>query len=122
MNTRKCHVIKDYQAEFADPIAVAAGEAFVVNDKRSPWDDNPEWMWVWCTDQRGKSGWTPQNLIELSEDGRIGTARTDYDARELTVAAGQELTIELEESGWYWCCDQAGKHGWVPISHVVLGK
>ena len=30
---RKGRVVKDYQAEFADPIAVEAGEAFIVSER-----------------------------------------------------------------------------------------
>ncbi len=115
---RKCRVTKDYQAEFPDPIAVEAGEAFAVSERNSAWDHNPAWIWVWCTDQRGKSGWVPKNIIQMGADGLTGTTPAAYNARELTVIAGQELTIEQEESGWFWCHDQQGKRGWVPLSHV----
>jgi uncharacterized protein YgiM (DUF1202 family) len=115
---RKGRVVKDYQAEFADPIAVDAGETFTVSEKTSAWENNPAWIWVWCTDQRGKSGWVPQTIIQRKTDGQTGTAAAAYDARELTVSAGQELSIEQEESGWFWCRDQQGKRGWVPISHM----
>ena len=116
---RTRRVAKDYQAEFSDPIAVAAGEAFTVSERTSAWENNPAWIWVWCTDQRGKSGWVPKNIIQMNTDGRTGTTPAAYDARELTVTAGQELRIEQEESGWFWCCDQQGKCGWVPISHMM---
>ena len=119
---RKGRVAKAYQAEFADPIAVEAGEAFVVSEKTSAWENNPAWIWLWCTDQRGKSGWVPKNIIQMNADGQTGTTLSAYDARELTVTAGQELSIEHEESGWFWCCDQQGKCGWVPISHMTAGS
>ena len=117
---RKCRVAKDYRAEYADPIAVETGEAFTVSERTSAWEDNPAWIWVWCTDRREKSGWVPKNIIQLDADGQTGSTPTAYNARELTVTAGQELTIEQEESGWFWCCDQQGKCGWVPISHVTV--
>jgi uncharacterized protein YgiM (DUF1202 family) len=116
---RKCLVVKDYQAEYSDPIAVEAGETFAVSEKNSAWDDNPEWIWVWCTDQRGKSGWVPKNIIQMDAKSQMGSSHAAYNAIELTVSADQELTIEQEESGWFWCRDQQGKRGWVPISHVV---
>ena len=117
---RTGRVVKDYQAEFADPIAVEAGEAFTVSERTDAWENNPAWIWVWCTDQRGKSGWVPKNIIQMDADDQMGTTRAAYNARELTVSAGQELSIEREESGWFWCCDQQGKWGWVPISHVTI--
>lgn len=115
---RNYRVVKDYQAEFPDPIAVDAGEAFRVSARTSAWENNPVWMWVWCTDQRGKSGWVPKNIIQMEADGQTGTTHAAYDASELTVTAGQELTVEQEESGWFWCRDEQGRHGWVPISHM----
>ncbi len=116
---RTCRVAKGYQAEFPDPIAVEAGEAFSVSERTSAWENNPAWMWVWCTDQRGKSGWVPKNIIQMNADGQTGTTHAAYNARELTVTAGQELSIEHEESGWIWCCDQQGRRGWVPLSHMM---
>ncbi len=55
----------------------------------------------------------------MDADGRTGRTHLAYNAIELTVSAGQELTIEQVESGWLWCRDQQGKRGWVPISHVM---
>ena len=116
---RTGRVVKDYRAQFADPIAVEAGEAFAVSERAEPWENNPAWMWVWCTEKLGKSGWVPQRIIQMETDGRMGTTQAAYHARELTVTAGQQLRIEREESGWVWCCDQQGTCGWVPISHVL---
>ncbi|GHO44264.1 SH3 domain-containing protein [Ktedonospora formicarum] len=117
---RTCHVTKDYQASSPDPISVEAYESFAVSEKRSAWEDNPAWIWVWCTDQRGKSGWMPKNIIHMDADTKVGMTSSAYNAIELTVTVGQKLTIEHEESGWYWCYDQLGNHGWVPISHVLI--
>lgn len=117
---RKCRVIKDYQAEYLDPIAVGAGEVFAVSERISVWENNPAWIWIWCTDQREKSGWIPKNIIQMNADSQTGTVPIAYNAIELTVTADQELTIEQEESGWFWCSDQQGKHGWVPVSHVKV--
>lgn len=117
---RICRVAKDYQTEFVDPIAVEAGEAFTVSQQTSAWERNPAWIWVWCTDQRGKSGWVPKTSIQMGTDGQTGTAHAAYNARELTVTVGQELIIKQQESGWFWCCDEQGECGWVPLSHVVV--
>jgi len=119
---RKCRVTKEYQAEFSDPIAIEAGEAFAVSERTSAWENNPAWIWVWCTDQRERSGWVPKNTIQMDADDQTGTTRAAYKAIELTVTAGQELTIDHEESGWFWCRNQQGKRGWVPSSHVMASS
>ncbi|MEO6887686.1 MAG: SH3 domain-containing protein [Ktedonobacteraceae bacterium] len=116
---RRYRVTTDYQASSTDPIAVHAGETFQVSEKVDAWQDNPDWLWVWCTDQRGKSGWVPKAIIVLNADGTTGTTRNAYAARELSVVAGDELAASHEESGWLWCSDQQGRQGWVPLAHVA---
>jgi len=116
---RRYRVIADYQAEFPDPISVSAGETFQVSEKVSLWNDNPDWIWTWCTNQRGKSGWVPKNVISHNSDSRTAIARSTYSARELTVAVGEELVAHQEESGWLWCTNQQGEWGWVPLEHVT---
>ncbi len=116
---RVCRVIRDYQAQYLDPISMRRGETFIVSEKVDYWNGNPAWVWVWCTDERGKSGWVPSGVIDFSADGRSGTARYEYVARELSVAVGDELVVGREESGWFWCSDQQGNCGWVPIDNVI---
>ena len=116
--SRKCMVVADYSAQFPDPISVNAGETFSVSDKVEPWNDNPDWLWVWCTDQRGKSGWVPKDIIVFNADGVSGTVRDPYAATELTVAAGEELVAHQEAAGWFWCTNRAGKSGWVPLDNI----
>ncbi len=115
---RKCIVATDYNPQYPDPISVNAGEIFHVSDKVESWNNNPNWLWVWCTDQRGKSGWVPRNIIVYNADGVSGTVRNPYDATELAVAAGEAVVVYQEESGWFWCTNLAGASGWVPLDNV----
>lgn len=115
---RKCIVVTDYSAQFSDPISVNASETFTVSDKVEPWNNNPAWLWVWCTNQRGKSGWVPKDIIILNAGGVSGTVRDPYDATELTVAVGEELTAHQEAAGWFWCTNRVGKSGWVPLDNI----
>ena len=117
MNTRRTgQVIRDYQTEFPDPLSVQAGERLEVSEKVDNWHGNPAWPWVWCTDPRGKGGYVPQNLIETQ--GNTAVARYDYSAVELPANVGETLSIERAESGWLWCTNQQGAHGWIPEDHV----
>jgi uncharacterized protein YgiM (DUF1202 family) len=108
-------VIQSYQAQYTDPISVQAREPLQVSAKTDPWNNNPAWLWVWCTDPRGKSGWVPQNLIDPNNH----TARCDYSAIELSAHIGETLTIESTNNGWHWCTNQQGQRGWIPIDHLT---
>ena len=56
----------------------------------------------------------PQAFFEVGEAVALATALVDYDARELTVALGDELELRLEHEGWLLCQDAAGQGGWIP--------
>jgi hypothetical protein len=111
-------VIMAYSAQFENPIWMRSGEPLVV-DREEPWDDNPDWIWVWCRDPRGREGWVPRPYIAY--DGDHATAARDYSAAELSVTAGEEVTASTEESGWLWCTNARGQSGWVPIANLALG-
>jgi hypothetical protein len=110
-------VIRDYQTEYPDPLSVQAGEPLIVSDKTDYWRDNPAWLWVWCTDPRGKSGWTPATFFEAR--GQTAIARRDYAATELSATVGETLSIIDAYGGWFWCANQRGQHGWIPQDHVA---
>jgi Variant SH3 domain len=116
---RRCRIIKDYQASNPDPFSVQPDELFQVSEKVDLWSDNPNWIWIWCTDQRGKSGWVPQNIMQRGEEKNTATARSAYRALELTVVIGDELEVVREESGWLWCINQQKEQGWIPLEHVT---
>lgn len=107
-------VTKPYRRPFPNPIKVRAGEVVSADfDKET---DLPGW--VWCTDDRGRSGWTPRMWLAKQEsDWRI---TRDFDAIELTVETGLAVTVHFEEAGFYWLTAEDGRTGWVPTSHVRL--
>ncbi|MCJ7431873.1 MAG: SH3 domain-containing protein [Anaerolineales bacterium] len=105
-------VIADYQAPYADPIRVNAGDEVMVNSDK--YTDIPGW--VWCTDRDGKSGWVPKTYLEYS--GKAGKMLCDYNAIELTVHVGEILAVHKAESDFYWVTNQKELQGWVPIAHV----
>ena len=49
---------------------------------------------------------------------RQAPARRDYDARELTVAAGERVECLETVGGWHLCRAADGRVGWVPVSHA----
>jgi hypothetical protein len=46
--------------------------------------------------------------------------RSPYTAAELTVAVGDELVAQEQESGWIWCTHHRQQRGWVPLDYVTL--
>ena len=112
-------VIADYKISNLNPFAVTIGEVFRVSEKTDSWNNNPLWIWIWCTDQHGRSGWVPKNAIDLRANGTQGSARYSYAATELTVVVGDELVTEQEESGWVWCVNKQGERGWVPLENLT---
>ncbi len=97
----------DWTPMYSDPIDVRAGETVVVGH------DDPEWPgWLWCTDPRGKSGWTPAAIIDS------GVVSENFTARELRIRAGDSVALLRHESGWYWARDGEGREGWIPATSV----
>ena len=113
---RRCHVVQPYTAEFPDPITFQTGEAISVSEKISNWNGNPAWRWLWCTDMRGKGGWTPAAYFEAR--GQAAIALRDYSAAELSAHVGETLSIIDAYGGWFWCLNQRGQSGWIPQDHV----
>src|SRR5258708_37721699 len=90
--SRMYQVIADHQALYPDPLSVMAGEPLEVSERVEDWNENPDWIWLWRTDQRGKSGWEPQDTIDFHASlTRI--ARSYYTATERTGAVRDELDV-----------------------------
>lgn len=106
-------VIVAYQTIYHDPLELQAGETVTLGRRDTQWLG-----FLWCTNIAGKGGWVPDSYLEVS--GEMGVAIRDYTARELTAEAGEELTIQFEESGWFWCANQRGESGWIPAENITL--
>ena len=107
----KARVIQDYLASDPDPLIIKAGEELQVGENDSRWP-----AFVRCTNRTGKAGWVPEIFIERGGD--VPVAKVDYSPVELTVSAGDQVTVEREIGGWYWITDQNGRSGWIPVEHV----
>lgn len=110
-------VTTSYTAQYPDPITFARGEMITVTDREEAWRDNPAWLWVWCEDTRGKSGWVPEGAFERRGAG-AGIGLRDYSAVELTATEGERGTVEEEASGWLLCVTDDGRRGWLPLECV----
>lgn len=104
-------VLTAYQSAYPDPLRISRGERLTVQPKETGWKG-----WAWCITTSGKSGWVPEKYLQ--ETGNAVIAMRDYDATELSVIAGEDLTVMNEESGWLWCENQKQERGWVPAENV----
>ena len=106
-------VLKDYVAQYPDPIAMVPGDVVQVGKF------DPEYPgWVWTTSKRtGKSGWVPEESLAI--EGTQGRASRAFTAQELTVSAGEAVTIVEELLGWAWVEAGPSRKGWVPLSHLL---
>ncbi len=112
---RSGRVVKSHTRSYDDPLRVRKG-AVVKISKRDLWNDR--YPWLWGTADDGKEGWIPESWVEV--EGEKATLLRDYNAVELTVTLGENLTIIDESSGWYWVQNVRREFGWVPVECVAL--
>ncbi len=110
-------VIRDYTAQYDDPIRLAAGERLTLTGKTDQWEGNVAWVWRWAIAADGREGWVPAELVDEAAEG-VGVARQAYDARELSVRADERVDALLALGGWRLCRAADGREGWVPNSHL----
>lgn len=104
-------VVTAYTRSNPEPLVASAGERVTVG-KRD--DEYPGW--IWCTDARGRSSWTPERILQI--EGAEAVVAEDYSALELTLAPGEQVTVEREESGWAWVTTKSGERGWLPMGNL----
>lgn len=81
--------------------------------RRDNWDGN---IWIWATTKNTKQGWVPDSLPCEKEDQIV--AAYDYSAVELTVNAGDVVTVIREHHGWAWCIAEDSQEGWIPLRNL----
>lgn len=102
-------ITEAWQASYANPIRLRAGDALVLSDRQEHWEGH---VWIWARSADGLDGWIPDSLACAVAGGHVASA--DYTATELTCQAGEILTGEQETHGWVFCTGQDRATGWVP--------
>ncbi len=110
-------VERAHRSNYPDPVRFRRGDSVRLGD-RDP--DFPGW--IRATDAEGRTGWAPEALLDRQETHEA-IAVADYDATELNVSPGEQLTVRRELAGWYWVCNEQGDLGWVPVASTrPIGK
>ena len=100
-------VVREYAAQYPDPITVHAGDRVLVGA------DDPAFPgWRWCRGPDGREGWVPEQLLQM--DGSLALMLEEYTARELSVEGGADVTVRRVVAGWAWVTMQDGRAGWIP--------
>jgi variant SH3 domain-containing protein len=110
----RARVVRDYAVQYPDPIRVSAGQRVKV-----AWEDDGYPGWWWCQAPDRREGWIPGEVLGL--EGPEAVVLRDYEATELGVREGEEVTVERERHGWLWVKNQQGRSGWIP-AHCVAGR
>ena len=97
----------DYEEKDSDPIHLEAGPEVTVGVTDRAWPG-----WIWATDNNGKSGYVPEEILEPLGEGRFAAMET-YDPTVLTVKRGDKIDSIRQIHGWHWCRSEAGEEGWV---------
>lgn len=109
---QRARIVRDYRAQYANPIRFATGEVVALGERDSEW---PAFIWTTTTD--GNAGWAPFDWLKPMGDGRAEALR-DYSAQELDVDVGDDIVLQHELGGWWWCAHADGRQGWVPATHL----
>jgi len=107
-------VIADYQSPYPDPIIFRKGEKVQIGKE---FTEDPDWKdWVWCEGENGNKAWVPKQYLKM--EAGLGVFLNGYDARELSVATGEVLTIYEKVNGFGLAEKPDGKRGWVPLRNL----
>ncbi|BET67898.1 hypothetical protein ASA1KI_28160 [Opitutales bacterium ASA1] len=104
-------VTRAYTSEFE--VAPRASEGDVVQFD-AYYANNPRWFYG--RDSRGVAGYFPVDWFEI--DGSVAVARRAYDATELTVSLGREVSIVEQYGGWLLVTDGVAT-GWIPEESIA---
>lgn len=106
-------VTKNHKGEFQVPLVAKKGDVVEGLERETEWEG-----WLCCRDNSGTHGWVPKTYLDpASESGQLQFLQ-DYNARELTIDAGQEVIVLDEESGWAWVRTTLGEEGWIPLENL----
>jgi len=106
-------VIKNHKSEFLVPFIASKGEIVEGEERETEFEG-----WLWCKNNSGNQGWVPKTYLEAASESGQFQFLQDYNARELSVDAGQEVIVLDEESGWAWIRTTLGEEGWIPLENL----
>ena len=109
---KRCKVIREYDTPYPDSIPFKKGESVIV---KKEYTEDPDWKdWLWCEGEHDNAAWVPRQYLDRVGDR--GVLLRDYDARELSVKAGDILVALEILNGFAMVRNSQGTTGWVPLN------
>jgi Variant SH3 domain len=113
---RLARIVREYRTQYTNPIRFAHREIVTVAHRDTEWPG-----FIWTITHDGNAGWAPFDWLKPLGDGRAEALR-DYSAQELDVDTGDEVALQFELGGWWWCERADGRRGWLPRTHLALSE
>ncbi len=98
----------NYEVSDTRPFHLNPGQRVVCGPRDTAWPG-----WIWVTLENGQSGWVPEEVLKRGE-GAEAVVSGGFEARELSVAKGEQVTSLRTLHGWHWCRRANGAEGWLP--------
>jgi len=98
----------DYTVVDRSPVCLRAGETVDLGLEDKVWAG-----WVWASNQEGRGTYVPVTSLER-KGGDQAVVTEEFQAVDLSLGQGEEVTALREVCGWFWCRNAAGAEGWVP--------
>ncbi len=92
-----------------NPFAAPAGEWLTCENRATEWAG-----WLWCTASSGAAAWVPEEWLQ--GEGSRRSLVHDYDARELAIRPGEQVSVLETTAQWALVVGGGGERGWVPLS------
>jgi hypothetical protein len=97
----------DYEDKDRNPISLQPGAEVTTGPADRTWPG-----WIWATDNDGRGGYVPEEILEPLGEGRFAVLQA-FDPTVLTIKRGDHLESLRQIGGWHWCRNGAGTEGWV---------
>ena len=106
--------VRSHEAPSRHSLILVPGDQVEIGERSTEWP-----AFVFVTAGPGE-GWVPERHFTAERPVAVTIER--YDTVELPVSAGELLTVTArdDESGWWWCQDQSGLAGWVPVDVLEI--
>lgn len=98
----------DYTVVDRSPVCLKAGELVELGNEDKVWTG-----WVWVSNAEGRGTYVPVSSLERISEGEAKVV-VEFQAVDLSLEKGEEVTALREVCGWFWCRNASGDEGWVP--------